>query len=231
MNIIKYDSKIKEDLITIEEDTIIYYLNTDAKISIKINKNVRICELFIDSIISNTYDIYKEAVIERFNINSSINTDINLNHEYASVDYFYSCLNTDTNSYNININHNSSNTKGKIINRGINLKNERLDFVINSIIPKDKYNCSSNQDSIIIVMEDNNCSIKPNLIVDNYDVSASHSAYIGKFNEEKIFYLNTRGISRKNALKIMAKAFLISDRTFSLDIKNKVLEKINDYWR
>ena len=49
------------------------------------------------------------------------------------------------------------------------------------------------------------------MIVDNHDIEASHSAYIGKFDEDVIFYLMTRGLTRKDANSLLIKAFLINN--------------------
>ena len=54
----------------------------------------------------------------------------------------------------------------------------------------------------------NNSIIKPNLFIDEYNVNAKHSAIIGKFNEEEIFYLKTKGLSEKQALDLLINGFI-----------------------
>jgi len=57
-------------------------------------------------------------------------------------------------------------------------------------------------------MGDNNSSIKPNLLIDEFNVDARHAATIGKFSEEEIFYLMTKGITKKEAVELLIKGFL-----------------------
>ena len=72
--------------------------------------------------------------------------------------------------------------------------------------------------------------IKPNLYIDCSDVEASHSALIDKFTFDEIFYLQSRGISYDEALKLLIKGFLLSDISDSNLIKyiNKIF---NSIWR
>lgn len=46
-------------------------------------------------------------------------------------------------------------------------------------------------------------------MIDCYDVISNHSAYIGKFSLEKVFYLESRGFSKKIAYQLLLKGFLI----------------------
>ena len=60
-------------------------------------------------------------------------------------------------------------------------------------------------------MKDNHANIKPNLIIDNNEIEANHSAYIGTFKEDEMFYLMSRGINKKNCYKLLLKAFLLNN--------------------
>ena len=58
-------------------------------------------------------------------------------------------------------------------------------------------------------------------------VDANHSALIGDFDASELFYLQTMGISKKEAHNLLIKGFLLSDITFD-KIKDKILVDIND---
>ena len=45
-------------------------------------------------------------------------------------------------------------------------------------------------------------------LIDNYDVDSSHSVYIGKFNEEKMFYLTSKGLSENAAKELLIMGFI-----------------------
>ena len=89
----------------------------------------------------------------------------------------------------------------------------------------------TNQDSKIITIDKNTATIKPNLLVDTDDVEASHSAYIGEFKKEDLFYLETRGLDRKTSEKLLAKSFLIGQMDISFREKDMILEILKRYWR
>ena len=67
------------------------------------------------------------------------------------------------------------------------------------------------------------------LLIDNYDVVSNHAAYIGKFKDELLFYMMSRGISRDSAYHLLLNGFLIQSDSISFDqIKDFVdeIEKI-----
>ena len=45
-------------------------------------------------------------------------------------------------------------------------------------------------------------------VLDEYDVDAVHSATIGKFNKNEIFYLMTKGITKEESINLLIKGFL-----------------------
>ncbi len=67
---------------------------------------------------------------------------------------------------------------------------------------------------------------KPELEIYADDVKCSHGSTSGSMNEDSIFYLMTRGISRKKAIELLTKAFLfeVTDSITNINIKN-FLEK------
>lgn len=54
-------------------------------------------------------------------------------------------------------------------------------------------------------------TICPNLLIDNYDVDSNHAAYIGKFKDEMMFYMMSRGISREVAYRLLLQGFLVNN--------------------
>ena len=77
-------------------------------------------------------------------------------------------------------------------------------------------------------MTDNLCIIKPNLFIDEEDVSANHSALIGTFKAEEVFYLMSRGISKKEADSLLTRGFLMKGINYHKDILESLISK---YWR
>lgn len=179
--------------------------------------------IYIDGLKDNyAFDLDEDTVIYHFNINKSYKVEINLNKENIRLDYYYNNINYDDNEFKIRINHNKSNTISYVYNHGVNINNNKLHYWVDGFIPKSSSNCNCNQDNQIINIRDGKSKIWPNLLVDNYDVSANHSAYIGKFKESLLFYLMSRGISRHDSYKLLLEGFLLN--TDSVD-----REKIKDF--
>ncbi|HPF83680.1 MAG TPA: SufD family Fe-S cluster assembly protein, partial [Bacilli bacterium] len=93
----------------------------------------------------------------------------------------------------------------------------------------DKIDTCVLQNSRIINLTNNKCQIKPNLFIDEYNVEASHSAYIGGFSADDMFYLNSRGINELDALKLLINGFLTKDMPKYL--VTRIKRNINKYWR
>jgi Fe-S cluster assembly protein SufD len=62
--------------------------------------------------------------------------------------------------------------------------------------------------SNLILSDDASCNAKPNLEIFADDVKASHGATFGKLDEEMLFYLTSRGISKECAANMLIEGFL-----------------------
>lgn len=231
MNKIEVKSNTTPKEIHLEEDSVIFYENCNCKVNYQIKKDIKIFECIINSKIKSVYDTTSNMTLNIFSIDSSLDITINLNKENINLNYAYSTLNENDNDYKINIMHNYKKQKSKINNNGINLKTGKLDFLINVKVPKESSNITTNQNSKIITIENSKSLIKPNLLIDNYDVEANHSAYIGDFKPNDLFYLTSRGITLKSARKLLAKSFLIGNMDISFREIDIILDKLNKNWR
>ena len=231
MNTIHIDNNSNLTNITIKEDTNIFYNNAKSNITIEILKDCKVFEYIKDSNIETNYKLNSSLYINRFVVNSSIKTIIDLDKEEIELNYYYSNINILDNKYEITINHNKKRTISNVINHGINLSNNKLSYIVNGKVSKDSSGVICNQDSKIILTNDNNCLIKPNLIIDNDDVIANHSSYIGYFKKDEIFYLMTRGINELDSEKLLVKSFLIGNMDISYEERKIILENINSHWR
>lgn len=168
------------------------------------------------------YNIDEDTIIYHFSINGSSDVEVNLVKEDVTLYYYYNNINYSDNKFSIEVNHVASNTHSEVFNHGVNVNCNYLTYTVNGVVPKSSNSCICNQDNQIINISDGKSTIKPNLLIDNYDVDSNHAAYIGKFRDSYMFYLMSRGISRKNAYLLLLKSFLIN--TDSID-----LSKIDDF--
>ena len=169
-----------------------------------------------------------KLVVYQYGINIDNNIIINLNGENASVEYHYSTINYDDHKYKIDVNHNNSKTISNIYNHGINVFDNKLDFDITGNVLNKSDKCECNQKNQILNISDGKSTILPKLLIDNYDVISSHSAYIGKFKDEILFYLMSRGISEKVSYDLLIKSFLVNgcDNTELIEKLEKEINKI-----
>lgn len=204
----EFDSK--KFIVKKEKDIVIDIVNEndiDSEYVFDVEEN---CNLTI-----NIFDVSK-------NINRSIS--ININGENSNILLNISSISLCENNYNINVYHNSKNTTSNTNVHGLALDNNKIFIKNNGYIKNGSQNSKLNQDNKVIIMCDNNSKIEPNLFIDEYDVEASHGAYIGKFDEEELFYLNSRGLDDNESYNLLINGFLIGE----LDLDESTKEKIKD---
>ncbi len=189
-------------------------------------------EIYIDNEDSNIEIIIEEggsARIYHYVVDKSFDVKIYLKGENALVDYFYSIINNGDNYFNIKVYHEKDNTTSNLVNHGVNIGSKKLQFRVDGIIPKNRVNCLCNQDNKIMNLSDGDSTIEPNLLIDSYDSVANHSAYIGKFRDEVLFYLNSRGISKEMAIRMLTLGFLVHDEPNKSEIEDflKYIDKLS----
>ena len=245
-NSIEYEIKdnlIKTLKIEILKDTnlfIDYEFSILAKLEIiielKDNVNLKLYEIKNgnQAKIRTKYILNKESNLNvlKFNDVDTINENIiiNLNEKKSKINYIFKTIRTSKEKYDITVYHNQSNTESYIKNNGVALKDGKIKFNVSSFVPNGNKECQVDQVNRIINLTKNKCEIDPNLYIDEYDVNASHSALIGKFSDEEMFYLESRGINKTDALKLLIKGFILSNIEIE-ELKNQINEKIEKYWR
>ena len=174
-----------------------------------------------------SYNLDCDTIIYHFSINSSSDVTVNLNKKGITLYYYYNNINYDDNYLNIKINHLKDNTHSELFNHGVNVYNNKLSYDVSGIVLKISDKCICNQENQIINMEDGKSTIFPKLFIDNYDVDSNHSAYIGKFRDDDLFYIMSRGISKEIAYKLLLKAFLLNFDSIDLSKIIKFSEEID----
>ena len=206
----KLDNKIKYDIFTndtfgiasltieVTEDTNLeleynFKEKTKMETIIIVNKDVNL-HLFekingTNGKLRTRYQIKGNATVSKFNNIKKIKeyTIINLDEENSRFEYNLKTIAEKEESYDILTYHNASNTTSVINPNGVNIKEGKLKFNVSSFVPKGKIKCDASQNNKIINLTNNECIINPNLYIDEYDVTANHSAWIGSFKEAEIF--------------------------------------------
>jgi len=172
---------------------------------------------FCDVFKFQNVDSIKEMVVAKLKNNSRFN-------------YNFKTIGNNKETYDYHIFHDGKNSISNIKNNGVCIDKGIIIYQVSSFVPKEINGCSVHQNNRIINLTNNKCEIMPNLYIDCNDVEASHSALIGKFSDEEMFYLQSRGIDNNTALKLLITGFLTSDIN-----DKKILKEINNniekYWR
>ena len=174
----------------------------------------------------NEFNVKENEMLEiyHFVIDKSVNTKINLEGKNSKVVYHLSIISNKDNTCKIDVNHVKSNTESKIICHGVNMQNESLEFNVTGLVPKNVSKCICNEDNEIINLKNGKSVIKPNLLIRNYDTFSNHAAYIGEFSKDKMFYLESRGISEENAIRLLMEGLLLGDG----DRENVIVKEFMD---
>jgi Fe-S cluster assembly protein SufD len=81
----------------------------------------------------------------------------------------------------------------------------------------------------IITSDESIVEVNPILLIDEYDVKAGHGATIGKIEEDQLYYLQSRGLTRKEAEKLIINGFLqpIIDEIDDEPLRDRFVHLVN----
>ena len=218
--------------IEIKEDTDLFLelSSQDDEINIDVLDNVRSNIKILGEKVNVTVNINvhqnSKLYVNNLFVDSNVDLDVSLAKRDSEIECINSMLSSKESNLRINIRHNYESTKSLVINNGLVLDDNRIIFEVNGIIGKDSNRSICLQDNKIITKYDNLSTILPNLYIENYDVEAEHSAYIGDFSEEDLFYLMSRGISKSDAELLLIKSFLLGKMRLSDDEMNIFMNEV-----
>ncbi len=231
---------------TINNDKVIIDIKKDVNVLIENDDfNKYVFNVYSSSVNVFCKSEYKDNATYEININkgyvsfnnlsyssNDVQIDVNLNKENSSVSICNSVIAKHDVTHKIKIMHNCKNTYSKVNNNGITKEDGSIFFDVLSLAPKKCKNCKIYQDSKIISFNDTNKNqINPVLLIDEYDVEAKHSAFIGNFNFNDLFYLMSRGLNKKQAKELLTKGLLIGTLDLCFDEKEMLKKKLDDDWR
>ena len=127
------------------------------------------------------------------------------------------------------------NSKGDILQHGVLLDRSHIVFNGVGFIVKGATGSNAYQSSRMLTLSSEaKADANPMLLIDENDVMAGHGASLGRIDEEQLYYLQSRGLTRKESSRLLVHGFLspvISELTVD-KIKELVTvlidEKINN---
>ena len=231
MNKIILDNESNSDEINLKEDTVLEFNFNDTQKDIVINLDDNVNLTVYDKSNYTKNSICYNAgnnnnvQINKASIDCSDKVKVEIKGENTNIEFYNSIINYNDNEYKEEINHISKNSNSSVVNHCVNVKDNTFKFIVDGKISKNASKTNFKQDNKIINMESGKSFILPNLIVDNNDIDASHSAYIGKFDEDILFYMMSRGISYNDSNYLLIKAFLTNGMG-SCEKMNSYLENL-----
>lgn len=201
----------------------------DLEISLKANSKL---ELLVYNSESNIKcELLENANLIIYNVSFqkndyTFNLDVNLQETNSEVHIINLYLGLDNAlvTSNIMINHYAKMTKSLLETYAIGKNNASLILNNNAFIKNGMKQSDARQMTRGLNLS-KNASIKaqPNLLIDEYDVVASHSASIGSIDKDELFYLMSRGLTETQAQEMVILGFV---QPILSHIKNENIQQV-----
>lgn len=156
---------------------------------------------------------FSKAVIAHAELN---NADTNLETEYelleegSELNALSVSLSAVKKIFHQNTIHKAGNTTAHINNYGVVMAHGLTDMVVKNTIEKGSHGSSTHQTSRLLTYDRTAIGkILPILYIYDNDVAASHAATLGQPDEEQLYYLQSRGLARSEALKLITTGYLL----------------------
>ena len=201
----------------------------DLEISLKANSKL---ELLVYNSESNIKcELLENANLIIYNVSFqkndyTFNLDVNLQETNSEVHIINLYLGLDNAlvTSNIMINHFAKMTKSLLETYAIGKNNASLILNNNAFIKNNMKQSDARQMTRGLNLS-KKASIKaqPNLLIDEYDVVASHSASIGSIDKDELFYLMSRGLTETQAQEMVILGFV---QPILSHIKNENIQQV-----
>ncbi len=206
-----------EYLYSFEETTVDIFSNTvlfdNAKLTYtgitNFNKSAKVNIIRNSFIAAYGQSLYSTAEVSEGETNVKTNAYLNGEGARATVKTVAITSNKQSAKIKQLVVHNAPNTEGYIENYGVANHQSSLYFEgIGKINKKMIKSIARQQNRGIVLSENARLEANPFLLIDEYDVEASHGAAIGKIDEEQLYYLMSRGLTLKAAERLIITGFL-----------------------
>ena len=206
-------------------------------ISIEASSNNSKVNINIESILNNNstlnnmkITLYQNdtKILENSIIN---NSDSNLSNYNVYINTFGKLL-----DINSKVTHKYKDSESIMTNYGICKGGGKITINTDGVIEKGAKRTVVRQKSKGILLDlDSTIEANPWLEIDEYDCMANHGAGIGAIDEEELYYLMSRGLTRLNSEKLIIGGYVnpvidkINELKFDEEITNAIKEFVNKY--
>lgn len=156
-----------------------------------------------------------------------------LEEEGAHVDVITTTTSSAHNYFDLECIHKVIHTTSMIENYAICHEGSDYQVVASGNIMKGAAGSKSHQSSrVLTAANEQNAKVTPILIIDENDVEASHACSMGQMNEDHLFYLQTRGLSRIQALGLLTLSYvlpilkIVEGSAFEKELEEEIERKV-----
>lgn len=219
---------IKKDL-DLELDLSKYLnLTFNLTISKKVKSNIYIItkqNAILDININVEEDASVKCFFAFFNRKTNIDIRTNLLGKNSNSNInIISLSNNNISTFNTTINHLNDNTNS-IINNSLILNNNSSSIsIIKSNIKNKSIDSNSSQTIDALLLDDKSkIEMTPSLFINENEVFANHSSNISRINKDDLYYILSKGISKKDAEKMYILSFLMKQTPIE---KKEIIEQM-----
>ena len=238
--------EVHRDLEGEDEELGTFFSNTSLEIKQEEGSFLRYKKLFQDSVSHNQFSeirahLAKNASFKAFfaSLGGTLyrqDTHVDLAGEgsHTTLNGLFLSKNENTSDFCFHINHKAPKTTSSQYFKGLAKDQSKGIFQGKIFVSEDAAETRSKQlNKNLILNPGAEIYTKPQLQIDTDDVKCSHGATISRVREDELFYLQTRGLSRKTAMDFLVTAFLAElleiEKKEDLDIfESEIKESIRE---
>jgi Fe-S cluster assembly protein SufD len=137
------------------------------------------------------------------------NTDLRGKGSHSEVKVVAVSTDDQQQGVNTRVTNYGEHTIGHILQHGVILETSALTFNgIGHIVKGARGSDSQQENRVLMLSTHARGNADPILLIDENDVTAGHAASVGRVDEEQMYYLMSRGISKKVAERLVIRGFL-----------------------
>lgn len=225
MNTIVID---KENVIDIKDNAIELNINVE-ELTINVEGRVLINEIrkLSNETLNLTINLSEGSSLtyNRFLINKEANINIITNQKNKSTLIFnYSILTKEPSTIDFTSNIDGNDNFTEINIKGITEDKGKLKITSTANTKEKIANNNLLEDIKVLLLNDEESVIVPNLLVSSNEIEVNHAATISGIDQDYLFYLNSKGISNEASEKLIKNGYLIGN----LDITKEQKERIEE---
>lgn len=127
----------------------------------------------------------------------------------------------------VNVNHLASRTAAKVKLKAVLFDKSQLDFKGNIFVGVEGHGTDTYLKCESLLMSPRAVAkVIPSLEIIANDVKAGHAATVGRLDEDSYFYLESRGLRREVAERMLMEAFLAEEKSFFSEISESEREEV-----